>query len=1104
VAATPQASFARGPLILGAAGLLAFHLAWHFQGDETGYWLPGLGIGVTLVAWLGWRILPFLAADLLLVRFWTGTGREVPFVAGETALHILFIGLAWWLYHHVARGSPSLKDPGAATLFLVLVPGILGVAAAFLDGVQHAYWSDQTRILDITPKLLMARMAGILVVVPVLIITVAPILARFALIPADTASKFTPADADEESHSGDRIELLGLTFATSLLAVLLLWSDAIRNVILWGCCMILIVWSCIRQGVRGGTISASVTSLTMIVVSHIIHAEPSAIQGHLLAFTSTALLLGVSVAWIRANELRYRLVVNRVPFVLYSVRLSYGVQMQAEPPSADKPRRDSKPEFNGPGISQIANVVLVSPASKQVFNCEPDALVGPFSVWLDRIEPADQEIVIASLTQLCMQREPITCEYRLRGQPPASSPTPRTQQVEERWVRDTLTPHLNADGQLDGWEGLVEDITEQCALGQKVRRMTSMLQVLINNLPTGVYFVQGPAGYPLLVNARARNLLGQREDLSAGLSQLPKVYRLHRPDGSEYPWEELPVSKALLQGATCRATDIVVHHVDGRKVPLLTWAVPVDLHSTGKPDAAVWVLEDWSAMQHAERALRESELRLRAIIETMAEGVIVQDAHAQVLDANAAACAILGVSRDELLKRSGLAGGECLGDDGKPMPADALPDRMALAAHEPARNVVLGLPQPGGEVRWLLANSVPLPVGRGAGTQQKARVVTTFEDISAQRRAPESFVQARDKYQMLVETLPFMLLQCDRDFNVIYANPSVSHGAGYSSEEMLQPGFLHGIIHPDDRAAVSAAQAAVNGGESMRLELRLRAADMSYRSMLAMIHPHLVGGQVVGSTSLLVDVTMQRRLEAELQRAKHLELVGRLASGTVHDFNNLLTVIMGLAAISKGEIPAEHPAREYLNRIEEVGEQAGHLAGQLLTFSKQRPRKIKPIDLNAIVTQTLKLAKSVIPSDVALELDLDPTAPLIVGDEASFKQVVMNLCLNARDAMPGGGRLTVRTDQATRPKSASGDPNANGWVHFAVQDTGEGMPDNVRSRIFEPFFSTKEHGTGLGLAVVHQIVTEFGGCCEVWSAPKEGTRIDLWLRKAEPAGDNPN
>jgi PAS domain S-box-containing protein len=1110
----------RGPWILAGAGLILFHLAWLWQGDAASFWLPGLGLGIVLFAWLGWQVLPLLAVDLFLVRWLTRGDSGVPLALADTLLHASQIALSWWLYHQVARGSRWLDDPRSVTIFLILVPGGLSALAACLQAFLWRTTTEiQTPLWMLATEFWLSRMLGCLVVVPFLIVVGTPILLRYRLVDLELPPAFFGERDGGDSRVGDRIELAGLTFATSVLALLLLWTHLQGtggNWILWASCLILIliVWTCIRQGLPGGCFSAAVTSVVVLVAAQLLDISPekqaamqSGIQGNLLAFCSSALLVGVSASWIRAHETRYRHVVSRIPFVVYSARLPYGIPAYV-PPEPGTPTRDSKVKLHGgPTISKMANVMLVSPASKRVFGCEPETLIGPFERWLEQIVAEDRELVIASLTQLCLQKQPVTCEYRLRAPPSdgagADQPGARatgTSVTGQRWLRDTLTPHYSENGLVDGWEGLVEDITDQRALAHNLRKMTNMLQVLITNLPTGVYFVQAPQGYPLLVNARARQLLGQREDLSAGLAHLSRVFRLHRPDGTEYPWEELPVCKALRQGVTCRANDIVVHRADGRKIPLITWAAPIDLHNTGTPDAAVWVLEDWSAMQQAELALRESELRLRAVFETMAEGVIVQDNVGVIIDCNAAACAILGIARERLISHVGLVPETvCLKEDGTAFPRAEQPDRQALASHLPARGVVLGLPadQPGARatgisIRWLLVNSLPLPVGPSAGLNpQRARVVTTFADITQQVKVRDSLRLTRDKYQKLIETLPFMLLQRDRDLKITCFNPAAEQLTGHTVEEMMQPDFCQRIIHPDDLAKYDAAAAASAHGQSTRVEARFYAKDGSLKTVLAFFYPYFNHGEVDGSTSLIVDMTTQRRLEEELLQAKHLELVGRLASGTVHDFNNLLTVLMGLAGCAKSELPDSHPAKQYLSRIEDVGEQAAHLAGQLLTFSKERPREVRAIDLNAVMTQTLKLVKSVIPAQIEVETVLDPALPTVLGDENQLKQVVMNLCLNARDAMDPGGRLTIHTDLA-----APANPDGKSWVHLSIQDTGCGMPEEVRARVFEPFFSTKERGTGLGLAVVQRIIEESGGLIDVCSKPGEGTRFDVWLVRA--------
>ena len=744
---------------------------------------------------------------------------------------------------------------------------------------------------------------------------------------------------------------------------------------LWGFSLLLVVWAGLRQGLRGGSLVAATSGILALSLAGIMHVSVfdfSPLQGNLLAQCSTALLVGASAGWIRASEARYRQMVGHIPVVLYSARMPRGLDVPAQSlePSLALKRAHIQPDLpsgnmpSGRILAQEAEVTLVSPACQAVFACHsPEDLLGPYASWLDRIDPADRELVIAALAQLCLQRLPVTCEYRVLAPAPAGQAAPAI-----RWVRDTMVAHRSREDSLNGWEGVIEDITEQRSLAQNLRRTNGMLQALVTFLPTGVFFVQGPIGQPILVNQRARQLLGRREDLAAGISQLAHVYRLHRPDGSEYPADELPVAKALRYGTTNMANDVVVHRADGRRVPLITRAAPIDWTGMGNPDAAVWVLEDLTALQQAETARRESEARLRGVFESMAEGVVVQNQSGVIMECNPAACAILGVKHDQLLGRAAL-GPEpgCLREDGSPFPRAEQPDLRALKEGSPVRNVVMGVPLQNKEgqpdaMRWIFVNSMPLPVGNAmAPNTQGARVVTTFADITAHRQALE-----------------------------------------------------------------------------------------------------------------------------ELQRAQRLELVGRLASGTVHDFNNLLTVMIGLAGLVQTRLPSDHAAQQDLQRLMEAGEQAAHLAGQMLAFSKQRKPVPHAVDLNTIVIHSLKLLKGTMPPEIQVEHRLDGEGLLVYGDETQLKQVVMNLCLNAREAMGKEGVLTVSTEKIKDASSSS--------VKLAIQDTGLGIDPAIQARIFEPFFSTKERGTGLGLAVVRQIVESLGGHIEVASRPNEGTRMEVVLQ----------
>jgi PAS domain-containing protein len=382
---------------------------------------------------------------------------------------------------------------------------------------------------------------------------------------------------------------------------------------LWGVGLMIVVWSALRQGLRGGVLVSGAAALAALAVASCSSAvDRGPLQGYLLAQSSTALLVGVSSGWIQASEARYRHIFSEIPLVLYSVRLPRPMAVSL---TESGPGRDIPVHGLGPIIGREAMVTLVSRASRQVFDCAAEELTGAYAQWLSRIVAQDRELLVAALGQLGLQRQPVTCEYRIRvAGEPAIADSELGSTPGMRWVRDTLTPHYTDDNLLDGWEGFVEDITERRKLSNNLRRSSMMLQALVANLPAGVFFVHGPAGFPLLANGRARQLLGQREDASMPLAQLSRMFRLHRPDGSEYPVDALPVARALRQGVSCTANDIVVHRPDGRRITLVSWAAPVQLDEHGRADAAVWVLEDLAALQHADSTREHTDALLGTIV----------------------------------------------------------------------------------------------------------------------------------------------------------------------------------------------------------------------------------------------------------------------------------------------------------------------------------------------------------------------------------------------------------------------------------------------------------------------------------------------------------
>jgi hypothetical protein len=235
------------------------------------------------------------------------------------------------------------------------------------------------------------------------------------------------------------------------------------------------------------------------------------------------------------------------------------------------------------------------------------------------------------------------------------------------------------------------------------------------------------------------------------------------------------------------------------------------------------------------------------------------------------------------------------------------------------------------------------------------------------------------------------------------------------------------------------------------------------------------------------DVTARRRAEAERLRAQRFEALGRLAAGVAHDFNNLLAVMLGAVELSVDAIPADDPLRDDLAAAATAARRGRSLTRQLLTFARREPSRPQPVDVNQLVRNMQELLRRVAGPRVQLDLALAPEPGVVVADPAQAEQALLNLVTNAREAMPGGGRVVIETARA------------DGDVRVTVRDTGVGIAPEVRPQLFEPFFTTKPEGTGLGLATVYGVVTGAGGRVEVESEPGRGAAFHLLLPSAPAA-----
>ena len=498
-------------------------------------------------------------------------------------------------------------------------------------------------------------------------------------------------------------------------------------------------------------------------------------------------------------------------------------------------------------------------------------------------------------------------------------------------------------------------------------------------------------------------------------------------------------------------------------------------------------------------ALDASERQYRSLFERNMAGVYRSTIEGKLLDCNPAFAHMFGYTREELLRT----------------PMDALYFGGVTERTKRIYEDRSSTPQMPRETCFRRKDGSAIWVVQNAGFEKQRDGSEVFEgtliDITDSKLTNIAIENWKRRYDAVVLASGQIIYDCDLTSRQTTFGGALQEILGYSPEEFaVNPEAWCNLIHPEDlQRYLDTMERAVESSNPFDFEYRVRHKDGSYRNMREQGRVALESGDTAKHlVSSIADITERRALEAQLRQAMKMEAVGRLAGGVAHDFNNLLTVITGYSELLlESDAPKGALARERTEQISAAAQRAASLTRQLLAFSRQQVLQPRKLNLNTVVSDLDKMLRRLIGEDIEVKTTMAENLGLVEVDPNQIEQVLLNLAVNARDAMPTGGLLTLETANVRLDDSYRAQHNyvvPGDYVRLTVSDTGVGMDAEVRARIFEPFFTTKEagKGTGLGLSTVYGIVKQSGGYIEVYSEPGRGTSFKIHFPRVVQSADD--
>jgi PAS domain S-box-containing protein len=716
---------------------------------------------------------------------------------------------------------------------------------------------------------------------------------------------------------------------------------------------------------------------------------------------------------------------------------------------------------------------------------------------LDNLGWSKEEFLVLSPNQWSSQEPQYSLENAFalirkaaQGQPQRFDWRVQGKNGQRNWVEVTL-----AKAQITGQDvvlAVTRDIDENKRYENQLAESEEKYRALFEQSGEGILLIRDKI---IDVNQAAANILKmKKEDL------IGKTLADAAPATQEDGRNSIQAQEQIWQQARAgRPQNFSWRMYDGQG-SLVELDVSLKNISLGGQATLLATCRDITRRQEAERALRESEERLRILFDQAADAIYVYRPDGSLVQVNQEACRTLGYSQEEMM-------GLNLTDIQAARTSwDVI--RQAVETLKPGRHINL-------ETRYRKKDGSTFPVEVTLSlleTPNGVRVMGIVRDISDRKLVEEALRQSEDRFRVLNEESPLGISLIDQKGRYKYVNPAFVRMFGYTLDQVKTGKNWFKLAYPDEEYRKSVLKTwkedltVCPQGEARPRTFEVRCNDGTYKTIIFRPVTTAFHGQLV----LYEDVSERKRaeeekerLESQLRQSQKMEAVGTLAGGIAHDFNNILAAITGYSELALERARRGNTTPKELEQILKAADRAKELILQILAFSRTAETELKPLNLNRVVTDAIAIIERTIPKMIAVELNLARDLRPINGDSYQIEQVLLNLANNANDAMPDGGKLSIATSNASLDQEYANthlEASPGDYVLLTVSDTGEGMDDETLEHIFEPFYTTKGvgKGTGLGLASVYGIVKSHGGHITCHSEQGKGATFKIYYPSLKP------